>query len=414
MLDRVSTNLLFSLSSKTIRDNQSSVYDLANKVSLGKKYVNSYEDPQSLMAANTIKAKLLANEQVVRDRQTSISDLNAQEIALTSILDITDRIHEITVAAGSDTIAAEERIIYNNEIQKLGESIVQFVNSKVGERYIFSGQQSDLQTIRLEDNASFEQAIYKHNQDNGLERMIDTTPTSVSLKDSLLAEAASAKLISNVINPVSTKTGDINFEVDDGNGTLTNFSVTINVGDDLNTIINAINTSFTGAGGLGAIAQESPSGYLQMNTDLVTGSTNNKQAKISVQSTSDLNVTNELGISRQDYYGREMGLLRSISTLQTALTANDSSTIRNMIDQFKFNMGELNASRSMVGLYLSNAERLNSASEDLDLKLQTDLSLKEDLDMIDATVKMNNLQVALQAAVQTTANMFSISIGNFL
>jgi flagellin-like hook-associated protein FlgL len=69
VLDRVSTNLLFSLSSKTIRDNQSSVYDLANKVSLGKKYVNSYEDPQSLMAANTIKAKLLANDQVVRDRQ---------------------------------------------------------------------------------------------------------------------------------------------------------------------------------------------------------------------------------------------------------------------------------------------------------------------------------------------------------
>jgi flagellin-like hook-associated protein FlgL len=216
------------------------------------------------------------------------------------------------------------------------------------------------------------------------------------------------------MNPVSSKTGDIDFEVDDGNGTLTNFSVTVNVGDDLNTIITAINTAFTGAGGLGAIAQESPSGYLQMNTDLVTGSTNNKQAKISVQSTSDLNVTNELGISRQDFYGREMGLLRSISTLQTALTANDAPTIRNMIDQFKFNMGELNASRSMVGLYLSNAERLNSASEDLDLKLQTDLSLKEDLDMIDATVKMNNLQVALQAAVQTTANMFSISIGNFL
>lgn len=414
MIDRVSTNLLYSLSTRTIQKNQSDVYNLSNKINLGKKFTNPIDDPVGIIGATHVSGRILDNDQATRDRQTAISDLNAQEVALNNAVDLTDKIYEIAVAAGNDALSANERTLYRDEMRSIGESIVQIVNSKVGERFIFSGKQSNLQTLRLQDGASFDQAVYKHNQDNGEERQIEGAPTSVSLQDTLLGTADGAILTNRIINPVTSVASNLDFEIDDGNGNIINFTVNTNVGDNLPALIAAINGAYTAAGGPGSIAQESPNGYLEMNTNLITGNTPNSTARISVLSSSDTTLTNEIGINRQDNYGRELGLLRTLTDLENALLADDSATIRGLIYEIQFNLGELNTARSKVGLLVSQAERFNDASEDLNLKLQSDLSQQQDLDMVDATVRLNNLQIALQTSVQTTSNMFSLSLANFL
>jgi flagellar hook-associated protein 3 len=414
MIDRVSTNLLYSLSSRTIQENQTGVYNLSNKINSGLKFSSPSDDPVGIIGATHAKGRILSNDQSVRDREGAISDLNAQEIALNNVIDLTDKVYEIAVASGNDTLSANERLLYKDELRSVGESIVKLINSKVGDRFVFSGKQSNLQTLRLQDGASFDQAVYKHNQNNGEERTVEGAPTSVSLEDTLLGTADGATLANRIINPVTTIAGNLDFEVDDGNGNIFNFTANAAIGDNLTTIIGSINAAYVGAGGVGVIAQESPAGYLQMNTNLIPGNAPNQTARISVLSSSNSNLTNEIGINRQDNYGREIGLLRTLTNFENALLANDSVTIRGLIYELKFNLGELNTARSKAGLLVSQAERFNSSSEDLNLKLQSDLSQQQDLDMVDATVKLNNLQIALQTSVQTTANLFSLSLADFL
>jgi flagellar hook-associated protein 3 FlgL len=414
LIDRVSTSLLYSLSTRTIQKNQAGVYNLSNKINLGKKFTNPSDDPIGIIGATHVSGRILDNDQSVRDRQMAISDLSAQEVALNNVIDLTDKVYEIAVAAGNDTLSANERLLYRDEMRSMGESIVQLVNSKVGERFIFSGQQSNLQTLRLQDGASFDQAVYKHNQNNGDERTIESAPTSISLEDTLLGAADGAILTNRIINPVTSVASNLDFEVDDGNGNIVNFTVNTSVGDNLATLIASINAAYNGAGGAGVIAQESPNGYLQMNTNLIPGNSPNNSARISVLSSSDTALTNEIGINRQDNFGREIGLLRTLTNLENALLADDAATIRGLIYELQFNLGELNTARSKVGLLVSQAERFNDASEDLNLKLQSDLSQQQDLDMVDATVKLNSLQIALQTSVQTTSNLFSMSLAQFL
>lgn len=414
MVERLSTHLVFSLLSRQVVDNQKEIIDLSKKINEGKKFTNSYDDPVSLIGAIETDGRLLENNQGIRSRNNAIAELEASEVSLRTMNDIMNRVKEIAIRASNGSTSADERILFKNELRTLGESVVQLANSKHGDKYIFSGQQSDLQTVRLTNGAPFSSAIYKHNQDNGKERNIDGLQTSTNIQDTLIGEAQSAQLQSSVINPVTTVNGNLVFTVNDGNGTVTNFTAAITAGDDLSAVITKINTAFTTAGGLGAIAQESPSGYLNMDTSLITGNTASSLAQISLDKTSTTALTNELHIKKQDYYGKEIGILRTLASLETALGANDDTTIRNLLDGVEFNLAQLNSSISNVGLLISQAERFNSTAEDLDIKLQTDLSAIQDLDMIEANVKLSNAQVALQTAVRTSSNFFNYSLVNFL
>lgn len=402
------------MAARTIQERQTDVLNISNKINLGKKFSAPYEDSVGIIGATYIQGNILQNNQTIEDRQAAISDLYAQEVALDNIIDLTDKVYEIAVASGNDTNSIEERDAFRQELRKIGETVIQLVNSKVGDKFIFSEEQSDLQTLRLADGAAFDQAVYKHNQDNGNPREVQGAKTSVSLKEALLGTTDAAILRNKIINPTTTVASNLDFEVDDGNGNITNFTVNTSVGDNLATLIAAINTEFTTAGGLGAIAQESPAGYLQMNTSLVTGNSLNNTARITVESSSDVALSNELGINRHDNYGREIGLLRTFANLEAALAADNAAGIRDLIYELDFNLSELNSTRSEVGLLVSQAERYNEAADFLDGKLQSDLSQKQDLNLVDATVKLNNLQINLQTAVQTASNLFSITLGNFL
>ncbi len=173
MVDRLSTNLIFSLLGQNITDGQKTVIDLSKKINSGKKFTSPYDDPVGLIGAISTQGRILSNDQSTRDRIQSKSQLEGAEIALRSMHDITDRINELTVRAANDSASSDERNIIANELRSLISSFTQLTNTKVGDKYIFSGQQSDLQTIRLNDGANYNTAVYKHNQDNGKQRIID-------------------------------------------------------------------------------------------------------------------------------------------------------------------------------------------------------------------------------------------------
>ena len=413
-MERLSTNMVFSLLSRQVADNQKEIINLSRKINEGKNYVTTYDDPVGIINLVETGGRILENNQFDRVLDYSVFELESAEAPLRAMNEILTKIKEIALRASNGSTSGEERIIYKNELRTLGDSLVQLANTKVGGKYIFSGQQSDLQTIRLNQGAPFNTAIYKHNQDNGEERYIQQQPSSVNLKDELVGLSSSASMTSSIINPVTTVSGDLVFSINDGNNNVTNFTASISAGDDLNAIITKINTAFNTAGGLGAIAQNSPNGYLNFDTSLITGNSSNSQAMISIDKSSSSDLSDQLHIKKQKIFGSEMGIMNMLSNLETALSNNNDAGVRNLLENIDFNISQVNAKISTVGLLVSQAEMFKSASEDLNIKLEGDLSATQDLDMIEANVKLSNAQNALQTSIRTASTFFNYTLSNFI
>jgi flagellar hook-associated protein 3 len=414
MVGRLSTNMIFSILSQQVSDSQKAIMDLSKKINEGKKFVTPYDDPVALINSVQTGGRILENNQSNRILDYSISELEATETPLRSMNDVLGRIKEIALRASNGSTSSEERVIYKNEINTLGNTLIQLANTKVGDKFIFSGEQSDFQTIRKDEGASFDKVIYKHNQDNGKERSINMQPTSISIKDEFIGQKKSATLASSIINPVSSNGGNLIFSVNDGNDNITNFTATISPGDDLIAIINKVNLAFTSAGGSGAIAQESPAGYLNFDTVLISGNTPNSKSMISLDKTSTSSLTDELYLKKQKSFGSEKGIMNMLASLETALSANDESGVRSLIDNIDFNLGQINSKISSIGLLVAQAQMFKASADDLNIKLENDKSQIEDLDMIEANLKLSNAQSALQTSIRTSSNFFSYSLSNFI
>jgi len=413
-VERLSTGMVFSLLSRQVADNQKEIINLSKKINEGKNYVTTYDDPVGIINLVETGGRILENNQVDRVLDYSIYELESAETPLRSMNEILTKIKEIALRASNGSTSGEERIIYKNELRTLGDSLVQLANTKVGDKYIFSGQQSSLQTIRLNQGAPFNTAIYKHNQDNGQERYIQQQPSSVNLKEELIGSTKSASMTSLIINPVTTVAGDLVFSINDGNNNVTNFTASISAGDDLTAVISKINTAFNASGGLGSIAQDSPSGYLNFDTSLITGNSGNSKAMISIDKSSSTAVTEQLYLKKQKIFGSEMGIMNMLSGLETALSNNDDAGVRNLLNNIDFNINQINAKISTVGLLVSQAEMFKSASERLNIKLEGDLSATQDLDMIEANVRLSNAQNALQTSIRTASTFFNYTLSNFI
>jgi flagellar hook-associated protein 3 FlgL len=413
-VERLSTSLVFSLLSRQVAENQKDIVNLSKKINEGKNYVTTYDDPVGIINLVETGGRILENNQFNRVLDYSIQELESAETPLRAMNDLLTKVKEIALRAGNGSTSIDEKIIYKNELRTLGDSLVQLANSKVGDKYIFSGQQSNLQTLRLNAGAPFNSVIYKHNQDNEQERYIQQQQSSVNLKKELVGSSNSASMGNLLINPVTTVSGNLIFSINDGNDNITNFTASISAGDDLSDIISKINTAFTTAGGLGAIAQESPSGYLKFDTSLITGNTPNSKSMILIDKNSSTELTNELYLKKQKVHGTEMGIMHMLASLETALNSNDDSGIRNLLDNIDFNLRQINEKISSVGLLVSQSQMFQSASEDLNIKLQGDLSATQDLDMIEANIKLSDAQNALQTSIRTASTFFNYTLTNFI
>ncbi len=414
MVDRLSTGLMFRLLGSQITDNQSRVFQLSKQLNSQKKFATAYDDPVALIGTIGVQGRILQNDQEIRNRGQGSTELDAAEVSINGMNNILGRVKEIALSAANDTLGPSERTNYADELATLVQSFTQFINNKVGNTYIFSGQQGNLQTIRLQNNSPYNTAVYKHNQDDGAQRTIDGITTSIDLKDALTSPASSAQLESSVINPVAASNGNLDFEINDGNGNIVDFTANISSGDTLANIISKINTAFTAAGGVGSIAQESPAGYLNMDTALITGNTAAEAAKIQVMKTSDSTLANQLYIKKQINRGQEAGVYNTFQALDDALRSSDTTTLRSLLTNIEFNLGQMNTALSRVGLSSSQIERLNTSSDDLDIKLQADLSESQDIDFVKANLDMTNAQAALQTSIQTSSNFFNQTLSRFL
>lgn len=409
---RITTSQRFGFFKNQMLTNQSNYFDAITKVNSQKKISNSYETPQAAGDSIEIRAALRQQNQIESNLNTASFELDLAESSLTEIKNVMDRIKENALAGASDTLGPEERISLGKELRLLGESLVALANAKSGEKHIFSGTQSNLQTISVNNDAAFNTFSYKEGQaDLGI-RQIEDVSMDLDLFKAYAAPSDSAKVTGS--NAPATVTGTIKLVINDGNDNNIDIPEITFAGANMATVVTTINTQFNAAGGAGSIAVESPPGQLSLDTSLITGSLENQSASITIEEGSGPTALTDLGLNRGINHGESNGVLHTIAKLEAAFNSNDAEAIRDSLTDIDANIAEAIRIRAKIGAISNRISDKITRIQDQKINLTEDLSEIEDIVFAEAVSDLNIAQNALQASMQMGSIIFNQNIFQFI
>lgn len=253
----------------------------------------------------------------------------------------------------------------------------------------------------------------------GVRTFMSTTPTS-ALNDGRGVEIADGELDENGLPDASR---NVDFEVTLSNGST--FTVDLTPADlaTVQSVVDKINAEwaasavgggfvasinpdtngilFEDAAGGAAISVRSLNAYAAQDLGLLDGATSaiagGAQLAGSDRSTVRVN-----------------SLFSSLSELQVALETNDERGITFAGERLEADVERIAEARALVGTRARRVEQARDqlgASQVLDRKIKSEL---QDLDFVEASSRFSLLQTQLQAALQVTAQMRSLSLLNFL
>ena len=141
---RISTAQYYRVNAEQMQARQNKVAESQAKLGSGKQMLHPSEDPS--------KADLISRLESARERQGVYSKnidaaetrLTSEETVLTSMTQIMQRITELTVQAGNDTLAAADRDVIGAEVSAMRDELLKLTNTQdLNGNYIFSGNKVD-------------------------------------------------------------------------------------------------------------------------------------------------------------------------------------------------------------------------------------------------------------------------------
>lgn len=133
------------LSGRALRDLQASYSALAKaqeQVSSGKRLNRPSDDPAGVRTSVRVRDTLNALDQHLRNLDVADRATAVAEGALASGGGAMQRIKELALQAANDSLTPADRATVLQEVRQLGDSLVALANTKNGDDYVFSGQQT--------------------------------------------------------------------------------------------------------------------------------------------------------------------------------------------------------------------------------------------------------------------------------
>ena len=127
------------------RNLQRNVSNLANsnlKLTSQRQYNHVSEDPASASKAFAVRTQIYAAEEHIRTVENAVGELETADSSITTVHSILDTIYEKATKAGGTTDQASLDAIAE-QLNGLKDEILQTMNGKYGEKYLFSGSGND-------------------------------------------------------------------------------------------------------------------------------------------------------------------------------------------------------------------------------------------------------------------------------
>ncbi len=160
---RISTAQYYKTNADQLQARQNKVAEVQAKLGSGKQLLNPSENPS--------KADLISRLESGKERQAVYSKnvdaaqtrLTSEEAVLTSMTQIMQRVTELTIQGGNDTLAAEDRAVIAAEVKALRDELLNLANTQdINGNYIFSGNKA--QAPAFVENSS---GVVTYNGDYG-------------------------------------------------------------------------------------------------------------------------------------------------------------------------------------------------------------------------------------------------------
>lgn len=413
IINRLGTANMYDNALRNIGARQSSLSNLQENLTSGKRVVRASDDPVSAAQAERALNRLARIQTEQRALETQRNAIAQGESSLGDAVSLIQNFRELTVSAGNAALTPADRATIANQLQGLREQLQEVVNRK------------DTNGIPLLGALGSALAPF-------------TGPLSTSPDYDF--QGLPGQTASSGVTVPGTLDGDSAFMFDPTrDGAYTAGVSTISNGRQLTTTaVTPVDRSLiTGqnytiafsAVGPGATTGTSTASYTVTNTTTGVSSAavvvpdfpSNKPVTVSISGIPGL----ALDVTGTPANGDTIALKPSaslFSTLDSAITslrtASNSNAAIQAVGQALANidvgLDRVNNMRGYAGELLNRADRITGDQEKRSIQLEGDRSRAEDLDMIKGYSDFQNQQVGYEAALKSYAQVQRLSLFNFI
>ncbi|MEC9487920.1 MAG: flagellar hook-associated protein FlgL [Halanaerobium sp.] len=167
---RITSGVMIDNMMRYLQKNMAKLDKLNQQLASGKQFQVPSENPTGAATTMSIKDAITGSEQYIRNIERSSEWLSNNESALDNAGKILQRARELAVYASNETLASEDKDAIALEIDQLREELMNIANTKVGDRYLFSGMKTD--TRPFSESGSLAAGVDFNGDSNSLEREI--------------------------------------------------------------------------------------------------------------------------------------------------------------------------------------------------------------------------------------------------
>ncbi|WP_339220729.1 flagellar hook-associated protein FlgL [Paenibacillus sp. FSL H8-0332] len=150
---RVTSNMMNSQLLLNLNRNARTMNDTQLQLATGRKINKPSDDPVGITYSLRYRADLSANEQYQENVDDATSWLEFNDTVLTQTGDVIQRLRELSVKGASGSNPQEALDSINAEVKQLKEQLIDISNSQFKGKYIFNGQQYDVQPYKFATGA---------------------------------------------------------------------------------------------------------------------------------------------------------------------------------------------------------------------------------------------------------------------
>lgn len=223
---RVTQSMLSGNMLRNLSSSYTKMGAIQDQITTGKKVNRPSDDPVVAMKGIALRASLDKVEQFQRNLGEVHNWLDSSDDALDKVGSAMQRVNELMVQAASDTSTQDDRKKIESEISQIRSHIQNIANTKVGDKYIFSGTKTM--------TPPFDGVNYVAPSDPAYNSMMKNV--DIEIFDGVTMKVNSNTL--DIFRDIDTMIADITSKMATGTGTGSDYSAALNtIGEHMNLIL---------------------------------------------------------------------------------------------------------------------------------------------------------------------------------
>jgi len=178
---RVTNSMMVRNMLDHLKNNMGDLNDLNEQLSSGKLFQRPSDAPIKVSDSMNYKSQLNRNSQFQRNLNQAENWLNTTESSLKSGTEVIQRARELTIYAANDSMTPNDRKMVAKEMKELRDELVDISNAKLGDSYIFSGQNTETKPFEVVDGGIDNHVKYNGDTNSVSRRLNENVEMDISL-----------------------------------------------------------------------------------------------------------------------------------------------------------------------------------------------------------------------------------------